>query len=120
MIRARQAQSGERQLDYDNIAMNRRLLESSQGAICHSDYAANLVRQIGSDLPLRKIPHGVDAGAADSSHTGSNGGGGEENDGRQYEALQRDERKNEARKNLARLTGLAIGDSTPVFGIFGF
>ena len=34
--RARQARAGEHQPDYDNLAMNRRLLERSQGLIVHA------------------------------------------------------------------------------------
>ena len=91
--RARQAQASLIQLDYDNIAMNRRLLERSRGVIVHSDYVGNLVKQAGFQLPICKIPHGVEAGAAG---------------------------KAEARRQLAELASLPLEDSTPVFGVFGF
>ena len=91
--RARQAQTGHRQLEYDSIAMNRRLLERSRGAIVHSDYVGELVRQAGFQLPLRKICHGVDLEALDVA---------------------------EARKKTAQLSGLPLNEATPLLGIFGF
>ena len=91
--RARLAQSGLQELDYDNIDMNRRLLERSLGVIVHSEYVAELVRGAGFDLPIRRIPHGVAIPEGDAAP---------------------------ARKQLAQLTGLSLEESAPVFGIFGF
>ncbi len=91
--RARQAQAGLVQPDYDGIALNRTLLERSPGAIVHSDYMVRTVRQAGLKIPLRRIPHGVAIPDVD---------------------------RGAARHMLAEQTGLPLNDSAPVFGIFGF
>ena len=91
--RARLAQSGIQEPDYDGLAMNRRLLERSQGAIVHSEYMVRAVRQAGFHLPVRRIPHGVEVPSVD---------------------------REQARRQLADLAQLSLEDSTPLFGIFGF
>jgi len=91
--RARRAQAGLEDLDYNGIAMNRRLLEQSRSIIVHSDYVGKLVRQAGFVLPMRKIPHGVDTATVDTA---------------------------QARRQLSQFTGFDLDASTPVFGIFGF
>ncbi|MBI4464173.1 MAG: glycosyltransferase [Acidobacteria bacterium] len=90
---ARQAQAGFGQLDYDGIAMNRRLLETSPAAIVHSQYMVRRVRGAGFALPVQKIPHGVEIPTVD---------------------------RLEARQQLSALTGWTLEDSVPVLGIFGF
>jgi glycosyltransferase involved in cell wall biosynthesis len=91
--RARQAQRGMVQPDYDGIALNRTLLEHSQAIIVHSDYMVRTVRDAGLQLPLRRVPHGVTIFDVD---------------------------RGAARRMLAEQTGLPLNDSIPVFGIFGF
>jgi len=99
---ARRARAGEHQPDYDNLPMNRRLLERSQGFIVHSDTMVRMLRRAGCelpvrDLPVRKIPHGVEIRDA---------------------ALP--EARAAARRRLAQLVGMPLDDDAPVFGIFGF
>ncbi|MBI4443119.1 MAG: glycosyltransferase [Acidobacteria bacterium] len=91
--RARRAQAGGQQLDYDGIAMNRRLLEKSPAAIVHSDYMVRRIREAGFSLPVQKILHGVDIPAVD---------------------------RTTARHQLAAMTGWPLDDSMTVLGIFGF
>ncbi len=91
--RARRAQQGREQLDYDGVALNRRLLERSRGAIVHSDYMVRRIAEGGFGLLVRKIPHGVEIPSVD---------------------------RTQARRRLAERSGLALDDATPVFGIFGF
>ena len=91
--RGRLAQAGQQELDYENIPMNRRLLERSRGVIVHSDYVGRLVREAGFHLPLRKIPSGAELQAVNAA---------------------------QARTELAQLAGLPLDESTPVLGIFGF
>ncbi|HEY7679932.1 MAG TPA: glycosyltransferase, partial [Terriglobia bacterium] len=91
--RARQAQAGLQQPDYEGLALSRRLLQRSQAAIVHSDYMVQRVRAAGHRLPLRRIPHGVDVPVVDRAA---------------------------ARRYLAAQSGLALDDSIRVFGIFGF
>jgi glycosyltransferase involved in cell wall biosynthesis/SAM-dependent methyltransferase len=91
--RAYWAQTGAQEPDYDGLAMNRRLLERSQGLIVHSEYMVRAVRQAGFHLPVRKVPHGVEIAAVDRA---------------------------EARRQLSKLTGFPLDEATPVFGIFGF
>ena len=91
--RARLAQAGDHEPDYDNLAMNRRLIERSQGLIVHSEYMVRAVRQAGYHLPVRKILHGVEIPDVDRA---------------------------KARRRLAELAGLPLNEATPVFGIFGF
>ena len=91
--RARRARKGLEELDYNGVAMNRRLLERSLGAIVHSGYVESLVRNAGFGLPLAKIHHGVDIG--------------------QVEAAP-------ARQRTAALTGFALDETTSLFGVFGF
>jgi glycosyltransferase involved in cell wall biosynthesis/SAM-dependent methyltransferase len=45
--------------DYENLAMNRRLLEASRGIIVHSRFMAEQVRGAGYARPLAVIPHGA-------------------------------------------------------------
>jgi glycosyltransferase involved in cell wall biosynthesis/SAM-dependent methyltransferase len=45
--------------DYDNLPMNRRLLESSRGLIVHSRFMEEQVRRAGWALPIAVIPHGA-------------------------------------------------------------
>ena len=91
--RAWRVRIGLQEPDYQGIAMNRRLLERSQGVIVHSDYMAGLLREAGFPLPVRKIPHGVEIPAVDGTL---------------------------ARQRLAELAQIPCGESTTVFGIFGF
>lgn len=91
--RVRQAQAGMQELDYDHVALNRTLLERSLAAVVHSDYMVGLLRAGGFRLPVRRIAHGAEI---PSIH------------------------RAEARMHLAERTGFTLGDSTPVFGIFGF
>ena len=90
---ARRAQAGLQPLDYDDIDMNRRLLEKSPAAIVHSDYMVRRIQEAGFSLPVQKIPHGVDIPAVD---------------------------RPAARRQLAALTGWPLDDSNTVLGIFGF
>ncbi len=91
--RAQSVREGLQEPDYDNIAMNRRLLEQSRGAIVHSDYVVRQVQGNGFPLPLRKIQHGVEISAVDTG---------------------------KARRRLAQLAGLPLDNGTPVLGVFGF
>lgn len=91
--RAQKVREGLQEPDYDNIAMNRRLLEQSRGAIVHSDYVVRQVQENGFLLPLRKIQHGVEIPAVDAG---------------------------KARRRLARLAGFSLDNGTPVLGVFGF
>jgi glycosyltransferase involved in cell wall biosynthesis/SAM-dependent methyltransferase len=45
--------------DYENLPMNRRLLEASRGIIVHSRFMAEQVRAAGFAGPLAVIPHGA-------------------------------------------------------------
>ncbi|MBI3694241.1 MAG: glycosyltransferase family 4 protein, partial [Acidobacteria bacterium] len=45
--------------DYDNLPMNRRLLESSRGLVVHSRFLRDQVRAAGWALPVAVIPHGA-------------------------------------------------------------
>ena len=45
--------------DYEGIAMTRRLLETSRGAIVHSDFVARETRTQGFQGPVATIPHGA-------------------------------------------------------------
>jgi len=45
--------------DYDGIAMTRRLLEASRGAIVHSNFVARETRAQGFEGPISVIPHGA-------------------------------------------------------------
>src|SRR5262245_38080817 len=45
--------------DYDNLPMNRRVLESSRALIVHSEFMAGQVRGAGWPLPIGVIPHGA-------------------------------------------------------------
>lgn len=45
--------------DYENLAMNRRLLEASRGIVVHSRFMAEQVRGAGYTRPLAVIPHGA-------------------------------------------------------------
>jgi glycosyltransferase involved in cell wall biosynthesis/SAM-dependent methyltransferase len=45
--------------DYEGIAMTRRLLEVSRGAIVHSDFVGRETREQGFAGPLATIPHGA-------------------------------------------------------------
>ncbi len=63
LAHARRAQAGEVQLEYDRVAMNRRLLETSKALIVHSEYVRNLVRRAGFTLPVEVIPHGAETRA---------------------------------------------------------
>ena len=91
--RAQRIRAGLQEPDYDNIAMNRRLLEQSRGAIVHSDYMVRQVRENGFPLLLQRIQHGVEIPAVDVGR---------------------------ARRRLAQLAGLSLDNDTPVLGIFGF
>ena len=91
--RARVAHAGAQEPDYNAVAMNRRLLEQSQGAIVHSEYMVRRVREAGFRLPVRRIPHGVETAALDTAR---------------------------ARSQLAELARLSLDEATPVVGIFGF
>lgn len=91
--RARRAQEGLEQPDYDGVALNRRLLERSRGVIVHSDYMVRRIAEAGFSLPVRKVPHGVEIPSVNPT---------------------------QARRQLAEMTGLTLDDSTPLFGIFGF
>ncbi|MBI3934714.1 MAG: glycosyltransferase [Acidobacteria bacterium] len=93
VARARQAQASGQQLDYDNVALNRTLLERSRAAIVHSEYMVGLLRGAGFRLPVRRISHGAEIPSVD---------------------------RTEARRFLADRAGFDLADSTPVFGIFGF
>ncbi|MGH9783082.1 MAG: glycosyltransferase family 4 protein, partial [Terriglobia bacterium] len=98
--RARRAQTGAQEPDYDGLAMNRRLLERARGAIVHSEYMVRAVRQAGFHLPVRKIPHGVEIPAVRNDM------------GMSFRA--------EARRELADRVGFPLDEAAPVFGIFGF
>ncbi|MBI2817104.1 MAG: glycosyltransferase [Acidobacteria bacterium] len=91
--RAKHAQAGLGDLDYNGIPMNRRLLEQTRGIIVHSDYVGNLVREAGFRRDVTKIPHGVDTGQLEVAAS---------------------------RTLVAELTGFRLDDSTTLFGIFGF
>ena len=91
--RARRVRIGLQEPDYHGIAMNRRLLERSQGVIVHSDYMAGLLREAGFPLPVRKIPHGVEVPAVDGTL---------------------------ARQRLGELAENPCGESPTDFGIIGF
>lgn len=54
--RARRLEIGP---DYDNIAMNRRVIEAGKATIVHSDFMVGQVRQTGCTHPLKRIPHGA-------------------------------------------------------------
>ncbi len=45
--------------DYDNVALSRRVIESAQATIVHSDFMARRVREAGAAHPVKKIPHGA-------------------------------------------------------------
>jgi glycosyltransferase involved in cell wall biosynthesis/SAM-dependent methyltransferase len=45
--------------DYEGVAMTRRLLEVSRGAIVHSDFVGRETREQGFTGPLATIPHGA-------------------------------------------------------------
>jgi glycosyltransferase involved in cell wall biosynthesis/SAM-dependent methyltransferase len=45
--------------DYENLPMNRRLLQASRGVIVHSRFMADQVRGAGYRGPLAVIPHGA-------------------------------------------------------------
>jgi glycosyltransferase involved in cell wall biosynthesis len=91
--RAQRARHGESTLDYDGVALNRRLLETSWAAIVHSDYMVGLLRSAGFRLPVKKILHGADIPLLDSVAS---------------------------RRCLAARTSWALEAGTPVIGIFGF
>ncbi len=54
--RARRLEVGP---DYENVAMNRRVIESGKATIVHSDFMVRQVRQTGCTHPLKRIPHGA-------------------------------------------------------------
>ena len=91
--RAREARAADLPLDYDTVALNRSLVERSQGAIVHSEYMVALLRGAGFHLPVRRIPHGVDIPSVDAAV---------------------------ARRCLAQRTGWSLDEKTSVIGIFGF
>ncbi|MBI3894571.1 MAG: glycosyltransferase [Acidobacteria bacterium] len=91
--RARRVRAGLQEPDYHGIAMNRRLIENNQGVIVHSDYMVDLLREGGFALPVRKIPHGVELPNVDGFL---------------------------ARRQVAELAQMPLGESTAVFGVFGF
>ncbi len=62
---ARRAQRGEVTLEFDRYAMNRSMIEASQGLIVHSHYVERQVRREGHTLPIGVIPHGVEAPPVD-------------------------------------------------------
>ncbi len=62
---ARRAQSGEVALEYDRFAMNRAVIQASQGLIVHSRYVEQRVREDGHTLAIAVIPHGVAAQRVD-------------------------------------------------------
>ena len=45
--------------DYEGVSMLRRLLERSRGAIAHSEFVAENLRQAGLQAPVAIIPHGA-------------------------------------------------------------
>ncbi|MGA2113546.1 MAG: glycosyltransferase [Bryobacteraceae bacterium] len=51
--------------DYEGLAMTRRLLERARGAIVHSRFMRDQVRQAGFDGPITVIPHGAWIPSAD-------------------------------------------------------
>lgn len=57
---ARRVRSLEVGPDYEGVAMNRRLIESSRALVVHSDYLLREVRAAGHDLTVARIPHGAD------------------------------------------------------------
>jgi glycosyltransferase involved in cell wall biosynthesis/SAM-dependent methyltransferase len=62
---AHRARRGEVTLEFDRFAMNRGLIEASEGLIVHSHYVEGLVRGDGHTIPIAVIPHGVAAPSAD-------------------------------------------------------
>jgi glycosyltransferase involved in cell wall biosynthesis/SAM-dependent methyltransferase len=54
-LRARRLEVGP---DYEGVAMTRRLLEASRGAIVHSNFVARETRSQGFEGPIATIPHG--------------------------------------------------------------
>jgi glycosyltransferase involved in cell wall biosynthesis/SAM-dependent methyltransferase len=62
---ARRAQRGEVTLEFERFAMNRSMIEASQGLIVHSHYVEQQVRKDGHTLPIAVIPHGVAAPCVD-------------------------------------------------------
>src|ERR1035438_2410495 len=67
LAHARRAQRGEVTLEFDRFAMNRAMIEASQGLIVHSHYVEQQVRKDGHTLPIAVIPHGVAAPHVDGS-----------------------------------------------------
>lgn len=59
LAHARRVRALEVGPDYDNVAMNRRLLEASRGLIVHSRFMEQQVRSAGWTLPIGVIPHGA-------------------------------------------------------------
>jgi glycosyltransferase involved in cell wall biosynthesis/SAM-dependent methyltransferase len=90
---ARRAQQGLTQPNFDDLPMNRHLLERSQAAIVHSEFMVDLVARTGIPLPVRRIPHGVEFPEYDRAAV---------------------------RAGLARRTGWQLADTDPVVGVFGF
>lgn len=45
--------------DYDNVALNRRVIEAAKATIVHSDFMVRQVRQAGAAHAVKKIPHGA-------------------------------------------------------------
>ncbi|MBI4460203.1 MAG: glycosyltransferase [Acidobacteria bacterium] len=91
--RAWKARIGLQEPDYHGIAMNRRLLEASEGVIVHSNYMVRRLREAGCVLPVCRIPHGVEVPEIDSV---------------------------QARQRLAELAQMPVGEYTTIFGMFGF
>jgi len=59
LAHARRVKAREVGPDYENLPMNRRLLESSRALVVHSGFLAGQVRAAGCLLPLGVIPHGA-------------------------------------------------------------
>jgi glycosyltransferase involved in cell wall biosynthesis/SAM-dependent methyltransferase len=62
---ANRARTGEVTLEFDRFAMNRSLIEASQGLIVHSHYVERLVQEAGHNARIAVIPHGVARPTAD-------------------------------------------------------
>ena len=45
--------------DYEGVAMNRRLLETSRAVIVHSRFMVDEIRRAGFDVAVQRIPHGA-------------------------------------------------------------
>lgn len=56
--------------DYEGVAMTRRLLQASRGAVAHSEFVARQTRAQGLAGPVATIPHGawIDPGAEATRH----------------------------------------------------